>query len=405
MNLDHHPHPVGAGFSRRSSGNLMHYLLLLFLASMGVSPFVGSCGGILAAGNTKVTRHPNPSAPLADRWKWAHTEAGRQELTKGYWAGYSIQRLMGEHSTIGSVYSDPRRNRPTLSEIITGTEQLGDGNPSGWVDYGDNEGLINDDENQSPEHQVMKEVAILFHFADTRGNEPAKIRISNMQLHVELEGDPILWLGGASESESIGFLKEQYAMLHGKDVRKEIVTAIGLHSPSEATLSFLRDVLNSKDAPRVREQAAFWLGQMNTDEALAVLVHAANTDESDKIREEAVFGVSQMRGDRGLDALIKLTNEGSNREVQKKAAFWLGQRASEKAVAALKDAVYSSKDTEIQKSALFALTQNSSEDAVDDLIRIAKGHPNPKIRKEAIFWLSQKDNKKAREALIDIVRQ
>src|ERR1041385_3247949 len=281
----------------------------------------GSSASAPAGAAVKVIRTPNPSAPLTERWKWARTEADKQGIAKGYWSAYSIQRLMWENSTIGSVYSDPRRNRPTLREVITGTESIDDRNPSGWGHDDDGDGL-NWNDDKSSRREVMKEVAVLFHFSGSGTSEPDRVRISNLNLHVEMDDEPLLWLGGASDGESLAFLKALFTSSQGIDIRKEMVTAVGLHAPSEAVFSFLRDVLNSSDAPRVREQAAFWLGQMNNDEALAVLMHAANTDRSDKVREQAVFAVSQMDGDRGLNALIKLTADESSADVQKKAAFW-----------------------------------------------------------------------------------
>jgi hypothetical protein len=309
---------------------------------------------------------------------------------------------MSEHSYIGSFYSDPRRNRPTLGELVTGATELdirGPGRPGD-----DNDGVTIDDEGRESGKMVTKEVGILLRFTGKPSLEPDKIKISNLSLHVDFEDAPLLWLGGASDAESIEFLKARFSASQWTEVKKELVRAIGLHEPSPAVFSFLRDLLTSTETGSVREESAFWLGQLNTDEALGVLMHAAETDASEKVKEQAVFGISQMEGNRGLDGLIKLAKESPEREVGKKAAFWLGQRASQKAIATLNDIVYSNKDTELQKNALFALTQCSNGVAIDDVIKVATTHPNPKIRKEAIFWLGQSEDKRAVEALINIVR-
>src|SRR5262245_11046892 len=133
-------------------------------------------GSVPAEAAVTVVRPPDPSAPLTQRWKWAGAEAAKAGYAKGYWAAYSIQRLMGEHSTIGSVYSDPRRNRPTLREVVTGTEDLDKRNPSGRWDDGDNEGFNDDRDDKAPQRQVMKEIAILFHFTEPRAGEPERVR-------------------------------------------------------------------------------------------------------------------------------------------------------------------------------------------------------------------------------------
>ena len=360
--------------------------------------------GITGTSAQKVVRDPDTAAPLPGKFAWAQAEAKKRGFESGYWVGYSIQRQMSEHSYIGSFYSDPRRNRPSLSELVTGARQLDIRSDGISGDDNDNDVVTNDDDGRGSGRKVAKEVGILLRFSGKPSIEPDKIKISSLSLRVDFEDAPLLWLGGAADGESIDFLKARFSASQWTEVKKELVRAIGLHEPSPAVFTFLRDLLTSKETGSVREESAFWLGQLNTDEALGALMHAAETDASEKVKEQAVFGISQMEGNRGLEGLIKLAKESPEREVGKKAAFWLGQRASEKAISTLKDIVYSSKDTELQKNALFALTQCSNGGAVEDVIKIATTHPNPKIRKEAIFWLGQSEDKRAVEALIDIVR-
>lgn len=370
--------------------------LLLFV-------LLGTAWSSNAAAQT-IVRHPDPAASLSARWKWAREEAQKRGFEKGYWIGYSIRRLMSENSYIGSFYSDPRRNRPSLGELITGTQQLDLLVPGTSGDVTENDGETIENDTQSSHRKITKEVAILFRFAGGRADEPDGIKVSNLSLHVEFEDYPLFWVGGGSDGESIEFLKSHFAAVQSSEVKKDLVRTIGLHEPSPTVFSYLRDLLNGSERGNVRGEAAFWLGQMNTDEALGVLLHVAESDRSDEVRKQAVFGISQMDGDRGTDALIKFAREGPDRETRKNAAFWLGQRASQKAVTALKNIIYSDKDTELQRNALFALTQIGDGDGIEDVIKIAKTHPNPKIRKEAIFWLCQSDDKRAVEALVVIVR-
>jgi hypothetical protein len=48
----------------------------------------------------EVLHHPDSSQALDQRWAWAKQQAGQPRFKKGYWIGYSIQRLMEENSTI-----------------------------------------------------------------------------------------------------------------------------------------------------------------------------------------------------------------------------------------------------------------------------------------------------------------
>src|SRR5260221_382217 len=83
--------------------------------------FVIALATIVLSGPAQPVLHtPDTSKPLTDRWAWALTQAKTKGFGKDYWIGYSIDRLMGERSYIGSFYSDRRRNTPTLGELLTG---------------------------------------------------------------------------------------------------------------------------------------------------------------------------------------------------------------------------------------------------------------------------------------------
>jgi hypothetical protein len=378
------------------------------------SLFWAFCALLTVAGTLRVpaqmiVRYPDstrslaPEQPaLAVRWQGALEEAKRRGFSKGYWIGYSIERLMAENSFIGSYYSDTRRNKPSLGELLTGREQLDVSPRSSSGNFTVNEGYTTEGNLDSRRPKVMKEIGVLFHFA--AAGKTDEMKVTNLSLHVDLEGDPLIWMGGADDRESIAFLKSRFEGSQSSGVKEHTVEAIGLHKSSAAVLSFLRDVLAGSETGNVREEAAFWLGQMDTDEALKVLVEAAETDRSENVRENAIYGISQMEGDRGVDALIALTRKHSDKRVREKAAFWLGQKASEKAVTTLNDLAFSSDDTDVQKSALYALTQLPDGSGVEYIIKIATTHPNPKVRKEAVYWLGQCDDDRAIETLIKIVR-
>src|SRR5438046_8340625 len=91
----------------------VHPIPLAFLLSIGVSHSAA-----------QVVRHPDSSKPLNDRWMWAWSQAKERKFDSGLWIGYSIMRRMPENGCVGTRFSDERRNRPTLGEIITGTEQV-----------------------------------------------------------------------------------------------------------------------------------------------------------------------------------------------------------------------------------------------------------------------------------------
>jgi hypothetical protein len=350
-----------------------------------------------------VIRHTDTTSTLADRWAWATTGAGKRDDGNGCWVGYSIVRRMGERSFIGSYYSDRRLNRPSLGELVTGmsVERPPDVPRD---DFGSMEGVMSFDEGNSPQRMVDKEVGLLFHVGARKGGEIDDLKVSNLSLHVDLGGDPLVWLGGAGYEESVTFLEGAFKRTESPEAKKEFMMAIGLHNESKRALEILKEVLLSSAGSDLREDAAFWIGQTNTDEARKILTETAWNDRSEDVREKCIFSVSQMEGDAGVDALIALAKGHRDGETRKHAAFWLGQKATEKAVGALKDVAFNDEDTEVQRNAMFALTQVDNGGGVDELIKIARTHPNPKIRKDAIFWLGQSEDPKALDVLVEIVK-
>jgi hypothetical protein len=343
--------------------------------------------------------------PLTHRWKIAKADANHRDFNKGYWIGYSIQRLMEERSFIGSYYSDRSRNHPTLEELLTGMKKEGE---SPNFSLGNNttiKGSMSFNESEKAKRKVKKEVAILFHMVNNVADNITDLEVSNLSLHVDLENDPLIWIGSVNQLESVPFLEIIYKKATTDEVKKHLMMALGLHDETKEAIEVLKAILQSSEHSDVREDAAFWLGQTNTEEARKILIETAWNDKSDDVREKAVFSISEMGGEASIDALIVLAKTHHNAETRKKAAFWLGQKASEKTIGALKELAFEDEDTDVQRSALFALTQNDDGEGVDELIKVAKTHSNPKIRKEAIYLLGQSDNSRALETLIEIVKK
>jgi HEAT repeat protein len=341
----------------------------------------------------RVTICPDSSGSLQARWQWAETAS--QGSGRPSWTGYSIAKMMEPNCFVGSFSSDSRRNRPALTEQVYGRRVFNTDDPE------DGRGEYRGNGSKGP--KVRKEIGILIHHGPS--GKIDDVTVSNMSLHVDLRDDPVFWLGGAEDKESIALLTSLYDQAPGAESRKKIVTASAFHEASGPAFPFLRRVLTGNDETSVREDAAFWLGETGTPEALKLLVETATGDRSAGVREKAVFGISQMELDGAIDALISLAREGKDTEVRKKALFWLGQKASDKAVATLEKVASEDEDTKIQKEALFALTQLPGKSGVEPLIKIAKTHKNPRVRKEAIFWLSQSEDDRAFDALVEIVKK
>lgn len=376
------------------------FLRTVFMCSVTVSAFSSAIP-------QEVVRPPQGLSSLQSRWEWAKEEVKRRNMERGVWIGYSIDRLMGERSWIGSFDSFRDPNETTLFELITGQriEVLDERTSDESVKETARQALSKSVRKKT-EPQVIKEVVFLFGFKGDPSNPDHlwTIRTSNITLVVDLAGFPLVWLGKAQDDESLAHLEALFPLFVTSGSKEKIIQAVGIHKAGPRVFRFLSRILGSKEPDRVRKGAAFWLGQQDTEEAMKLLMGVARNEKSRRVSENAVFAISQMSLNAATESLIDLGRNAEDREVRKKSVFWLGQRASERVVEKLQEFAYTDKDEEIQKQAVFALSQLKDGEGVTQLIKIAKSHLSPRIRKQAIFALGECDDPRAFEAIVEIAR-
>jgi len=335
---------------------------------------------------------------LEARWKWAKQEGNN--FRDGCWIGYGIERLMSKNSWIGSHGGSEKYDRPTLNMIIEGREDDQTLREAAQL------ALTNWENSKDKNEKVLKEVAILFYFKDGSANfeNSTNLKISNLDLWVNLKNQPLIWLGKTGQNESINFLKNNYKNTKSQDVKEDLIVAVSLHKESPEVFAFLKNIVKNEKNEDLREDAVFWLGQQDNDEVLDFLVDTAHNDRSMDVREQAVFAISQVETDEAVDVLIGLAKKAEDNDIQEKAIFWLGQKAADKSADVLEDVAYDEDEVEIQKQAVFALSQLSEGKGVSSLIKIAKDHPNGEIRKKAIFWLGQTNDPRALDVIVSILK-
>jgi HEAT repeat protein len=260
------------------------------------------------------------------------------------------------------------------------------------------------EEKSRPERRVWKEVAILLRYATAAKTGPTQVNMSNFDLPVDLGGLPLVWLGEANDTESLDWLEKTYRASPAKEVKEQLLAAVGIHQDPALTVPILAAVLKSREPEDLRRNATFWLSQQDSKKAYELLLETAKKDRSREVREGAIFGISQMGLEESVDGLIGLAKSADDEEVRKQAIFWLGQKASTKATETLKAMAYEGGETKIQEQAIFALSQLPGKEGVDELIKVAKTHPDAELRKKAIFWLGASGDPRALEVLVEIIK-
>jgi len=375
---------------RRKSLTLIAALTLAGGAALGISQ--------------EVVRPPQPGGALAARMDWALKEASHRGFEKGFWAGYSIRKLMGERSSIGT-FDHRSRLEATLEESLSGRRaEYPTLSREESIKRRARKELDDMEKEGQPEKKVWKDVAILVRYGKTSRTEPERVDMSNLDLHFDLKGLPLVWLEEAADEESLDWLKTTYRRVRTEEIKENILAAVGIHQSPDLVIPILDSVLESQEADELRKNASFWLGQQNDRKAYDILIQTAKKDSSSEVKEGAVFAISQIELEESVDGLIGLAKSADDEEVRHQAIFWLGQKASNKATAALKSMAYEGGEPKIQEQAVFALSQLPGHEGVDALIKVAKTHPNAEVRKKAIFWLGETGDPRALEVLIEIIK-
>jgi len=379
-------------------------LFLLGVIALAAAPAAGS-GRRANRPPAEILRPPAESATLDAKSDWALKASAKYGTGRGFWVGYSIERLMGENSRIGSFTDGGSGRDLTVAEVLAGLKVAA--NPSAAREdlRGAAKAALDEIERQGkPEKKVLKELGFFLKYETGKPPVLTEVRMSTLDLAFEFEGVPLFWLGKTSEEQSLALIRTLYGRNRGNEVREGLVAAAGCHGTPRLVVPFLETVLTGDGPDELRKDAAFWIGQQNDREGLRLLVGTARGDRSEEVRDGAVFSISQVELPAAADELIAIARNAEFRDSRKQAVFWLGQIASEKSGKALEEFARKDGDIEIQEQAVFALSQLPDNQGVDALIKLAKTHPDPRVRKKAVFWLGECDDPRALETLIAIIK-
>jgi hypothetical protein len=377
---------------------------LLGVIALAVGPAASAVGRVNRP-PAEILRPPAELATLAAKSDWALKASAKYATGRGFWVGYSIERLMGVNSHIGTISDGGSGRDMTVAEVLAGLKVAA--GPSAARDdlRGAARAALDEIERKGkPEKKVLKELGFFFKYETGKPPVLTEVHMSSLDLAFDFEGAPLFWLGKTPDEQSLALIRALDAPARGDKVREGLIAAAGCHGSPRLVVPFLEGILNGKASDDLRKDAAFWIGQQNDREGLRLLVRAAGADKSPEVREGAVFSISQVELPEAADELIALARNAEFRDSREQAVFWLGQIASEKSGKALEEFARKDGDIGIQEQAVFALSQLPDNQGVDALIKLAKTHPDPRVRKKAVFWLGECDDPRVLETLIAIIK-
>lgn len=345
-------------------------------------------GTIVAAPDTLIS-HPDPSRPLAERMAWAKSQNGRRPGT--YWVAYSVRPIESIHGAmyIGSatMFTDDGKHFSSGSMVAFG--DAGKIHAPGAV-------------LQSLLGGRPDDVAILMSFDGDRLDDPAAVSLS---LNFDFHGRPVYWLGSSDDTQSIALIRELLSRAQTKDQREKLVRLIGAHRSNELVIPILIGILESGEAPEVRDDAAAWLGRHPRKDALSALDRAARRDRSRDVRKEAAEAVGEMELPEAFDVLVKLARELDDAEVRQEAVEALGDRPEAEAAKVLGEIALHDRDRKVQREATETLGDLSDARGLIVLKDLVIHHPVSEVRQEAVeTWADAAPVDQAVDLLAVVIR-
>jgi HEAT repeat protein len=174
-------------------------------------------------------------------------------------------------------------------------------------------------------------------------------------------------------------------------LRRKAVWLISQKGGREAADLLLRTAQEDPDR-ETREQALFWMGQVDDPrvvDLLAGILRSSTADEGMKNR--AIHALSQHNNPRGQQMLREFAErEGESSDLRQQAIFWLGQSSNRENTTFLRGLYGKVKDEDLKEKIMFSLSQQQNAGNEAWLTSILEnGRESVEIRKKALFHLGQ----------------
>jgi HEAT repeat protein len=161
---------------------------------------------------------------------------------------------------------------------------------------------------------------------------------------------------------------------------------------SDEAVEILMHVVRNEESEELRQAAVFWLSQSDDEGTVDVLRELlADKSQSDEFRAQAVFALSQVGGPEVVDIMRTLAlDEGASEEVRGQAIFWMSQTEGASDLDFMRDLYRSLDDEELKGQVIFAVSQTGGKGAGEWMLEVARDEDaDTETRTQALFWAAQ----------------
>ena len=190
------------------------------------------------------------------------------------------------------------------------------------------------------------------------------------------------WLGTVPTDISYNFILKS---LEKHEKKSTLYGLLISHKKDTETLKVLSKEYSKSNFDQ-KKKIVFWFGQIDTEEAVNLLMDKYDKERSREFRKKVIFALYCNETDLAKSKLIAIAKEGGETELRKKAIFWLGQKAAKHIKHFFKDMIYNDDEIKIKEAAIFALYNMKDSESLKEIVEHAKDY---RLRKKALFWMGQ----------------
>ena len=202
-------------------------------------------------------------------------------------------------------------------------------------------------------------------------------------------GSDVTDVGTVSTREAVDYLLNIARTQSGK-AAGEAIFPITLADSVETAQPIYSIAKDESRPTEVRDQAIFWLSQVDDDRAVNMLNDILKSSHDSRIQDKAIFGLSQHHSGKGYPILRDFAeNSSASDDIRGKAIFWLGQgRAGNTDY--LRTLYGRLRSDELKDKVIFSVSQQKDDASQKWLVDLVSNQ-NESIenRKKALFWAGQ----------------
>ena len=316
---------------------------------------------------------------FAERWRWAEQRA-RSFRGNKYWVGYLIA---GDPTGRNMFYFD--RETPVRS---------GNGTFTGRMRIGDVGDLIFSGAPLAPlvGNHASTSTAIFLQFDRSGGNDRlTRVHVGAFRFPVYFAGVPAIWIDSATDAESVEKLRGLFASERSLEVKRDLISAVGVHRDANVVLPPLMQWLDSNEPESIRREAVEAIGDIPDRRAVAALARVARNDRSSAVAKEAIEAFEGMRLDAATDTLMGFITTLESSSLRRVAVESLGGRREPRVVAFLTKVALDHSDMRLRRDAIEALGSMHDNEGFEAISAIARRGSDADVRRTAVEELANSE--------------